>query len=57
MLNLLALRSFQVFVMVLAAIAALVVLMVTHVLAQSQGYPVLLTVIGFGIGVPVSTTP
>lgn len=56
LLSLLANKTFQVFIMVLTGIVALTVLLALGTISYSEGFPSLLAVIGFGIGVPVSTS-
>lgn len=55
LISLFANKTFQVFVMVLVAITAFTVLMVTNTITVHDGLTPLELIIGFGIGVPVST--
>lgn len=47
-------RAFQAFFTGLAAMVALIVLLVTNSIAQAVGVPLLTSVIGFTLGVPVT---
>lgn len=50
-----ATRTFQVFIFALASLAALCTLMALGTITTDQGMPAVFTIIGFGIGIPVTT--
>lgn len=52
--QLLASKTFQVFLMVIMGVGALTSLMATGTITTSQGLDPLFAIIGFGIGVPVT---
>lgn len=55
-MNLLTNRTFQVFLFSLVSVAAITVLMSLGVVSESQGFPFLTALVGFMVGVPVTTS-